>query len=85
MKKIIINGSEIQSMESLHAILRKNLDFYEYYGANLDALYDALTELSEEVCLVIEKSESAKIALGEYWERFSEVVSDVGTVRLILE
>ena len=37
-----------------HDYLKKALNFPEYYGKNLDALYDCLTEISveTEICIV---------------------------------
>ncbi len=37
----------ITTKEELHALLRKELPLPEYYGDNLDAFYDALTEQGE--------------------------------------
>lgn len=34
--------------EIAHAYLREKMNFPEYYGCNLDALYDCLTEISED-------------------------------------
>ncbi len=39
---IDLNG--ISTREELHALLRKELPLPEYYGDNLDAFYDVLTE-----------------------------------------
>ena len=37
----------ISTREELHALLRKELSLPEYYGDNLDAFYDVLTEQGE--------------------------------------
>ena len=37
----------ISTREELHALLRKELPLPEYYGDNLDAFYDVLTEQGE--------------------------------------
>ena len=37
----------ITTKEELHALLRKELPLPEYYGDNLDAFYDVLTEQGE--------------------------------------
>ena len=42
---IDLNG--ISTREELHALLRKELPLPEYYGDNLDAFYDVLTDQGE--------------------------------------
>lgn len=45
-KKVIhIVGNEISNLEDLYKFLVQELEFPEYFGDNLDALYDMLTDL----------------------------------------
>ena len=39
--------------KNLHSILKKELSFPDYYGSNLDALYDILSVYSDEVTIEI--------------------------------
>lgn len=48
---IQLDCRQMTSREAAHTYLAKMLDFPDYYGHNLDALYDCLTELSGPVCL----------------------------------
>ncbi len=41
--ELIINGSEIRSKSDFHNTLKRDLNLPEYYGENLDALWDCLT------------------------------------------
>ena len=52
MKKATINlgWDKVQ----LHEVLAKELEFPSYYGKNLDALYDVLTDMCEEVLISVE-------------------------------
>lgn len=43
MKTIILKGEEFITKEKFHEILKNKLGFPEYYGGNLDALWDCLT------------------------------------------
>ena len=55
MKKIILPLAKVKSREELHDILSGAFDFPSFYGRNMDALHDCLTDLMEEtevsVCL----------------------------------
>lgn len=58
MKEISLDGKYLQRTGKGHLYLMQMLDFPEYYGKNMDALYDQLTEIAEPVTLRIENSEA---------------------------
>jgi len=41
--KVIIDGKHIKSEEDFHSVLARELDFPDFYGQNLDALWDCMT------------------------------------------
>lgn len=43
IEKVVIDGSKINNVYDFHSILKANLNFPQYYGDNLDALWDMLT------------------------------------------
>ena len=43
----ILDCREMQGKKKAHAYLAEKLSFPSYYGKNLDALYDCLTDISE--------------------------------------
>ena len=43
-----LDGEKITNRQTLHDILSSSLGLPEWYGRNLDALYDCLTEIQEE-------------------------------------
>ena len=45
VKTYVLEGKLLQSRESAHQHLAQALELPEYYGMNLDALYDCLTEM----------------------------------------
>ena len=51
MKNVILNCEKLLRREQAHLYLAQMLDFPDYYGKNLDALFDCLTELGE--CTII--------------------------------
>ncbi|MBQ7902893.1 MAG: barstar family protein [Oscillospiraceae bacterium] len=46
MKIIVLDGRRMTDRETAHLYLKKKLELPEYYGRNLDALYDCLCEMS---------------------------------------
>ena len=53
MLHIILNGAQLSTHEEMHAYLAKMLHLPAYYGNNLDALHDCLTEIGEETELIL--------------------------------
>ena len=52
MRKLEVDCAALSSRE-LQALLADQLDFPDWYGHNLDALYDCLTELEEPTHLIL--------------------------------
>ena len=70
MRRRTLDCSQIESVAGLHLQLTELLDLPEYYGNNLDALADCLSEIHQDTCLVLEQPEALTEALGDYAERF---------------
>ena len=47
MKQIILDGNILADATLVHDYLKEMLEFPEYYGKNLDALHDCLTDLED--------------------------------------
>ena len=69
---IIIDCAGIDSREALHHTLAEALSFPEWYGNNLDALYDCLTEVTGKVRLL--DWETAETRLGSYGTKAKKVI-----------
>lgn len=50
MKKITLDLSEAKDRGQMHALLADAFEFPAWYGKNLDALYDCLTDITENTC-----------------------------------
>lgn len=74
--QVIIDGRNITDKQALHAYLKEQCKFPDYYGNNLDALYDVLTERSEPLDIKVEYAEELKEILCGYGEAFLETLLD---------
>ena len=48
MKVFLLDGKDMTSLDAAYDVISRELSLPEYFGRNLDALYDCLTELSSE-------------------------------------
>ena len=76
MRKIILDIEKMRSLPMLHKYLHTALALPEYYGANLDALYDCLTEITESTELVVPKKVADEAYLGWYGQQFLQMLED---------
>lgn len=76
MKEIVIDGSAVRSVEDFHALLKEELALPHWYGNNLDALFDVLTDFHEEVSLTLLRSEALCQTLGSIYPRLVRMLSD---------
>ncbi|MCR5451461.1 MAG: barstar family protein [Lachnospiraceae bacterium] len=61
------------SPDDIHGLIAEKLPLPEYYGGNLDALYDVLTEISG-VKIVFGGTDAAVAIVGEkYMRRFKKM------------
>lgn len=47
MKQIVLDGIQMINRYDTHSLIAEAMDFPEYYGKNLDALWDMLTTYDE--------------------------------------
>ncbi len=72
-----IDLSEVKSTEELHDLLQEVLPLPDYYGRNLDALYDVLTSFSEPMEIRFINTADAEAFIGEYMQSLYELCGDV--------
>ena len=76
MRILEIDGRQITSRSELHEVLARELSLPEWYGKNLDALYDCLTDMTEETQILIRYPDRLQENLGGYAEVFLRVLSE---------
>ncbi|ADL53868.1 barstar family protein [Clostridium cellulovorans] len=66
---VILDGSQFTSKERLHDILKSELALPDYYGNNLDALWDCLTGyIKLPISVEWTNFKQSKELLGDYAE-----------------
>lgn len=66
MREITIDCRGFVPRSDLHRAFAEALAFPEWYGNNLDALHDCLTDIREETRLRLLNWDAAEEALGRY-------------------
>lgn len=78
MRVCIIDGKQITDREALHGVLADSLQLPDWYGRNLDALYDCLSDMQEETEIRLLHEETLDQHLGRYAQTFKKVLRRVG-------
>ena len=78
MNIIILDGSVMTSRERAYKHIARELRFPEYFGKNLDALYDLLTDLyvNEDTIVILMNCRTMKKSLGEYGDKLIEAFAN---------
>lgn len=66
MKMVLLDGRNILSRAALHDALCEALSLPQWYGRNLDALYDCLTDIREETQIRLLHPRALEEALDGY-------------------
>lgn len=74
MSEIILDGENIESEHDFHKVMSVLLDFGPYYGDNLDALRDRLSnDVERPVTIIWKNSEQSKKYLGECFDKIVKI------------
>lgn len=76
MKEITIDCRGFVPRSDLHRAFADALDFPDYYGNNLDALHDCLTDISEETRIFLVNWADAEERLGSYARSAKRAILD---------
>ena len=74
---LILDARKLGEKEKAHQYLKTMFSFPDYYGANLDALYDCLSE-QPYLCVRLLHAEEA----GDYFEKVLSVFEDLENLRI---
>ena len=74
---VILDGRMMIDKDRTHRYLKDTLEFPDWYGKNLDGLWDLLTDYySDEKIYLINEAEMLKY-LGDYGEKIINVFQDL--------
>lgn len=85
METIVIDGERMLNRRAAHDHLAEQLSLPDYYGRNLDALYDLLTEREGPVRLVVRHRKTILSWLKEYGAALCQTLEDAGRANPGLE
>ncbi len=68
MKEIRLNGAKMLDQARTHAYLKRKLNLPDYYGNNLDALWDCLSTDFSGKTITFQKTDQIIKNLGTYGE-----------------
>ena len=85
MIEVRLDGRQISDKKQLHDQLSMELGFPAWYGSNLDALYDCLTDISEPVAVACHMPEEEKDSymeayLDKLYGTFRDAEADNGNL-----
>ena len=78
VKNVVIDCEKLLQKEQAHLYLADVLDFPDYYGRNLDALFDCLTELGE--CTVVFEGKNLLRETDSYGIKVLKVLEEAAQV-----
>ena len=83
MKTIELDFKELYTPRQIHEYIAQKLGFPEYYGKNLDALYDCLTDMTGGIRLY--HAAEMRRSLLTYGEKILRVLKDAQSDALKVE
>ena len=89
MQEFYLNGAQMKSNEAAHLHIKQALALPDYYGSNLDALWDCLASDFSEKIIYFRNLPAMLDQLGEYGdallELFWEAAAANSTIQIVIE
>ncbi len=76
MRTIVLDGAYMTDKDAAYTYIAKRMEFPSYFGKNLDALYDLLTEPCPQTQIVIYHKDMMLNSLGYYGQRILDTFRD---------
>ena len=90
MTEFVIDLKDVYLPDDLHTRIAQTIPVPEYYGKNLDALYDVLTEQSEGWVIVFSSTSVPETTMGKYMKSLRRMCAaaaeeNEGLLRVVFE
>lgn len=76
MIEVMLNSKSMSTKEKAHQYIKERLDIKEYYGENLDALWDVLSTYDRSIKVTIVNAEKLIECLDDYGRSIIKVFQD---------
>ena len=83
--ELVIDGAALPAAEAVHDLFARALTLPAWYGRNLDALYDLLSEREGPTRLLVRRRAALLDGLGEYGGALCRTLEDAGQANPGLE
>ena len=83
--ELVIDGAALPAAEAVHDLFARALTLPAWYGRNLDALYDVLTERGEPLRLLVRNREALGPRAGELLRTLAEAAAENPALELVYE
>ncbi len=82
MPRAVLSAETVKTIDDVYDVLAAALPFPDWFGRNLDALWDTLTaDVPGPFEIVVEETEALAKALGPYWLPLLTVLRDLAAER----
>ena len=76
MRKVTLDLTNIHTPRAAHVYIGYKMGFPAYYGRNLDALHDMLTDIAEPTQMIIRRPAALVAEMEAYFPRLALVLHD---------
>ena len=74
--EVIIKGSLIKNIDDFHKTIKRQLNFPDYYGENLDALWDCVRCIDPPCSVIWEDHKLSREYLSVYFDKIRELFDE---------
>ena len=75
LKRVVLDPENLRDKESMSLYMKKAMDLPEWFGSNLDALADALSEIADNTVFEVKIADREEFAEDGYPKKVLKVIS----------